>query len=292
MEMESRNRNVWIGVVAILVILCCCALVAAVAAGIWFARSPGNLPSGSLPIGQGLFGTQREVIETSFNVGEVPTLDVENFAGSVTVQVGENAVIHVVATKRARSQTSLQDVVVDMTQQGDGVVVRATNSNPLNNASVELVITVPAATSAGVSTGAGEVDVIGLGGDIKIDTGAGSITLASLTGKIDASSGAGSIDVSDASGAATISTGAGSITYQGAPAGDCRFDSGTGSIRLTLPANLSAQVDLQTGMGSIDVGFNVQGQVSRSQVKGMIGSGNQGSIYARTGVGSIQLISR
>jgi DUF4097 and DUF4098 domain-containing protein YvlB len=286
---ESRNRNVWIVVAAILVVLCCCALAAAAAAGLWFASARS---SGNLPIEQGLLGTGREVVETSFNVGEAPTLDVENFAGSVTVQVGENGAIHVVATKRALSQAALQAVVVNMTQQGNGVVIRATNSNPLNNASVELVITVPGATSAGVSTGAGNVDLSGLGGDVKVNTGAGSVTLESLTGKIDASSGAGSIDVRDASGTATISTGAGSINYQGVPAGDCSFDSGTGSIKLTVPANLSVQVDLETGLGSIDVGFSVQGQVSRSQVKGVIGSGDQGSIYAHTGVGSIELRSQ
>jgi hypothetical protein len=51
-------------------------------------------------------------------------------------------------------------------------------------------------------------------------------------------------------------------------------------------------VDLETGMGTIDAGFAVDGYASRQEVKGTIGTGDQGSIYAHTGAGSIDLIKR
>jgi hypothetical protein len=51
-------------------------------------------------------------------------------------------------------------------------------------------------------------------------------------------------------------------------------------------------VDLHTGVGSIELDFAVDGEVSRRDVKGVIGSGEGASIYARTGSGSIDLIRR
>jgi hypothetical protein len=89
-----------------------------------------------------------------------------------------------------------------------------------------------------------------------------------------------------------LTSGAGSLRYQGTPSGSSGFQSGAGSITLVLPADLDVAVDLETELGTVDVDHGVAGRVTRRQARGTIGSGDQGQITARSGVGSIRLILR
>jgi len=264
--MESKNRTIWIFVIVALVLMCCC-VIAVVAAALGFYTLG---PVDRVQIG----GEVRESSEQSFVVGEAPSLSIDNFAGQVTVVAGESGTIRVQVTKKARGQNRLDSLAVSIVEKENGLQIETRNSSHLSNVSVDLEITAPADTRLDVQNGAGEVNASGLVGELALHTGAGSV------------------DVSGGSGAARLDTGAGSITYQGNPQGDCRFDTGAGSIEIYLPADASVNVDLSTGVGDISVDFDVAGQVSRQRVQGTIGAGGQGSIYAHTGVGSIDLRRR
>jgi DUF4097 and DUF4098 domain-containing protein YvlB len=283
--MESRNRTIWIIVIVAAVLLCCCmlAIAVALAAGAgWFGIFSTT--------GQGGLGTVSEHVDQNFAVGSTPKLTVQNFAGSVTVRAGTAGQIQVSVTKKAPNRTGLDSIQVDMNSQDGGVSIKTTKPGISGNLSVQLEITAPADAQLDLHTGAGSIDVTGFANGAKVDTGAGSVTLQDVMGALDAHTGAGSISVQGASGVVLLNTGAGSIDYQGAPQGNCRFETGTGSIQLTLPADLSATVDMGTGVGDIQLGgFAVQGQVSKRNVQGTIGSGNQAQIYAHTGTGSIDL---
>jgi hypothetical protein len=138
----------------------------------------------------------------------------------------------------------------------------------VSNASVELEMTVPAGTRLDAGSGEGNV---GIGG---------------IAGKIEAHTGVGDFDVGGAAACSWLDTGAGSIRYQGTPQGNCRFETGAGNIAIGLPASPSVWVDLQTWTGRVDAGFDVDGEITERKVKGVIGSGAEGSIYARTGAGN------
>ena len=88
-----------------------------------------------------------------------------------------------------------------------------------------------------------------------------------------------------------IDLGVGDIDYQGRPVNGCKFDTGVGSIRLVLPADVSVYVELTTGVGTINLDFTVEGQVTQRTVFGDIGQGYKGEILAHTGVGDISLFS-
>ncbi|MGD2041431.1 MAG: DUF4097 family beta strand repeat-containing protein [Anaerolineae bacterium] len=302
-ENRSRNGMVWVFVAIVIVLMCGCVVAVAAGVGGWFLTLRANRE----PIS---FGSSQERTEYGFEVGRSPELEVDNFAGSVTVQGGQEGTIGVVAIKQASSLQNRQRIQVDVSRQGNTVQVRTQVPSPLSNANVRLEITVPAETRLNLDTGAGSIEVRGIRQSVKVhtgagslslydvtgsidaDTGAGSVTLTSVQGEITAHSGAGSIDVRDATGRALLDTGTGSIDYQGTPQGECRFESGMGSIDLRLPATLNMDVDLESGMGTVSVEYEVAGQVSRQEVKGTIGHGGDGSIYARTGTGSIDLIRR
>jgi DUF4097 and DUF4098 domain-containing protein YvlB len=180
----------------------------------------------------------------------------------------------VAVTKQVRRKADLDRIEVEVSERDGGLVIRTEKPSGLNTASVEMEITTPAGTRLDAHTGAGNVDIV------------------DITGEIDVHSGAGDLDVNGAAGIARLDTGAGSIRYQGTPQGKCRFETGAGNIRLTLAADLNVQVDLQTGIGEVDVDHAVDGKVTRKMVQGVIGSGAQGAIYAHTGAGNIDVVRR
>jgi len=264
--METKKRNVWIILAVIVVVLCCCALAFAGAGVGWFTtQAPDWAGSTSL---------QRERSEETYAVGDAPNLRIDNFAGNVIVRTGQSDAIRVAVTKKALRQDDLSRIEVDVSEQGGGLVIKTRAPSSLRNVSVDFEITAPPGTRLGADTGAGNVDIDG------------------ITSELDIHSGAGDLEVRGAASCAKMDTGAGSIRYEGTPQGECRFETGAGNITLALPAGLNVQVDLETGTGDIDVEFAVDGQVTRREVQGVIGSGAQGTIYAHTGAGNIDVVRR
>jgi hypothetical protein len=278
--MERNTRSIWVFVIVLLVFMGLCALAIG-------AVALGALTLPKLDLGINAPGEDR--IERSFEVGASPELTIKNFSGGVTVRAGEEGTVQVIATKKGWSKSRRDQITIDMAQEGTGVMVETRLSSGLGMVYVDLEITAPAGTRLDLHTGSGGVDVEGLTGDLVVDTGSGGIDLRNVPGALRASTGSGGIDVSAGGSPANLKTGSGGIEYEGTPQGDCRFETGSGGIELRLPATLNVAVDLSTGSGSIDVGYDVSGQVSRNKVKGTIGAGGQGSIYAHTGSGSIDL---
>ena len=86
-----------------------------------------------------------------------------------------------------------------------------------------------------------------------------------------------------------LDTGAGAIQYAGAPVEDLVLETGAGSITIFLPRDAAVELDLDTGVGSIDVDdFAVTGEVSARDVEGTIGAGGP-TIEAHTGAGGIDV---
>jgi hypothetical protein len=299
--MERNNRAVWVFVgIAAVLLLCCCIAAAAASLGGWFASRNWG---GDLSLGQA-----QERLEESYPAGTEPYLKIDNFAGAITVRPGQEGEIRVVAIKKGTSRQQAQNIQMERNPGDNGLEIKTRKPSSLSNASVQFDITAPPGTRLELATGAGNIDVRGFASQAKIHTGAGSITMADAQGLVDldtgagsinitnvqgeikAHTGAGSIDARDSSGPARLDTGAGSIDYRGEPLGDCRFETGTGSITLRLPAGLNAEVDLETGMGTINVQFDVAGSVTKRDVQGTIGRGGDAVIRAHTGTGSIDVI--
>ncbi len=142
------------------------------------------------------------------------------------------------------------------------------------------------------STATGSIDVDGVSGNVALSTGSGGIDLRNVSGKIDAHTSSGKVEARGVDGPVSLDSGSGGIEYQGRPEGECRFTTGSGSVKLILPSGLDSRVDLHTGSGSIDLDFAVDGRVTRRDVEGVIGSGDDVEIYARTGSGGIDLLRR
>jgi hypothetical protein len=265
---ESKKRNAWIlGAVAVIFVGCCGLMVLATGAMGWIASRAPRVAWGPEILG----GSHDQRIERTFEVADEPFLDVTNFAGSITVQSGEEGVIQVLAIKHASGERDVDQIDVAMSERGNGLLIRTKTLRNLKNASVDLEIEVPAGTRLELHTGAGTVEVRNIAGQVSIYSGAGNIDLQGTTGTV------------------RLGVGAGEIRYEGTPAGQCSFETGAGEITLRLPSDVGVEVDLGTGLGGIDLEFSVDGRVTTREVRGVIGDGGHGSVYAHTGVGSIRV---
>jgi hypothetical protein len=272
--MEPKTRNVVVAVIILCLVACCCLLtVGGVLAGNWLIRTR------ELGVGWGeewrLVEDQSAVsperFAETFEVGEMPTIEVDNFAGTITVRVGESGTVQVSALKKAPTARRLSAIQLRMDQNANAVTIKTQVSVSTGTTSVDLEITVPRNSH------------------LVLHTGAGTIDLSGIQGPLDLSTGAGTIEVRDAQGTVHAETGAGNIDYEGAPAGESRLHTGAGSIAIALPRDANLSVDLQTGLGMIDAQIDVDGQVSARQVTGIIGTGIDGTLTANTGVGTISL---
>jgi DUF4097 and DUF4098 domain-containing protein YvlB len=267
--MESGNRTVWIVVVvAAVLLLCCCALAAG-------AALTGLLTTVPL-IQETWMSRVEERTEQVFRVGDAPTVDAQSFAGSITVRRREIGEVRIIVTKRAPSSSALERINVDVYEQEGGVRIRTSHPGiSVGNVSVDLEMSVPSDA------------------ELDLDTGAGKVEVTDVEGRISAHTGAGSVEVRGAAGSVALDTGAGEVDYEGMPRGSCTFSSGAGSITLRLPEDANVEVDLSTGVGNINLGsFDIEGDTSGTDVQGVIGTGEEATIEAHTGVGSITLVSR
>ncbi len=84
-----------------------------------------------------------------------------------------------------------------------------------------------------------------------------------------------------------ISLGIGNIDYRGRPKGACGFSTGRGEVSLKLPQNMNALLNLSTGVGTISLGFPLDGQVTSNSAMGTIGNGSEAEIAASSNAGNV-----
>ena len=300
--MESKNRNLWILLIIGAVVVACCCLAAALAAFTGLAVFPFSGQSESGPTWRQERRAVREPVEAAeleeiIAVGDMPAIEIDNFAGSVDVMAGPAGQVTLNATRRAPGALRLNDVQVVVSEEGGVVRIVTRRPATLVAAQVQIEVTVPENAILVVDLGSGDVNVQGVKGGVDVETGAGTITgqdlaggvslltgsgqisarnvLGSLgaetgagaimveevEGSINAHTGSGTINVWRAVGQVRLDSGVGTLEYRGTPQGECRFTTGTGTIILNLPADVNARVDLSTGMGEVRVDLPVVGDV-------------------------------
>jgi hypothetical protein len=276
-KVNSNSRTVWI-IVAVIVslLICCCALIAlATTIGVF------SLPS----ISRG--NLYQEQIERTFEVGDEPFLDLNNGAGSVTIRPGPDGIIHLQGTKKASSRRALNEIRVRTSPRDGGLEIDSRLPEGVGNRSVDLLLTVPSNTRLNLDLGAGQLDVSDIVGQVQVDSGAGDVRIEGANGRVEVGLGAGNVWVTGARGSVDLALGAGNVEYEGNPEGDCTFATGVGNVNLLLPRRLNAEVDLSTAVGRVVIDHDVQGQVSSRDVIGIVGSGNDASIHARSSAGEV-----
>jgi len=220
------------------------------------------------------------------------TLEVRGISGRVRAVRASGGEAEVTAVKKAGRRGNPEDVEIKMVEAGDGVTICAvypTRRSGMSecrpgggggdnikdtDVSVDFEVKVPVGVDFVGATVNGDVEATDLPADARV---------SSVNGDVEVS----------AAGTARGTTVNGSVVATVGKAGwngTLEFSTVNGGIRLTLPANLDADVDASTVNGAIDSDFpiTVQGRMRPREFHGRIGKGGR-KLQLNTVNGSIEL---
>jgi hypothetical protein len=254
------------------------------------------------------------------------TLTIRNADGPIDVREATGDRVEVRAVKHARgSRASVRDVSFDVQESGGDVTIctvydgsslcdrRGGNTGNTRNirVSVDFTVMIPRSLRLRVLTGNGDVSVDKAGAEVNATTGNGRISIGETTGRVDATTGNGDVHVESARGPVRVSTGNGRVfvaTSSGpvnATSGngdlDIRmktltsetgmtFTTGNGHIRLTVPEDFNADVEMSTGSGNLRSDFDIRvvGRLDPQHLRGQIGKGGP-TVRLNTGSGTVEI---
>lgn len=219
------------------------------------------------------------------------TLEIHGVNGDIDAEPSAGDRVEVVADKRGRRDDP-STVRIEVVEDSDGITICAVypgQGSPCtgrgkgafwrkdNDVSVDFRVRVP----AGVTLAAGTVN--------------GGVTTRSLGGPVRARTVNGACDIETSrSGEATTVNGSVRATLGKVASSDrLEFSSVNGSITLTLPAGLDAELEGNTVNGSIQADFpvTVSGKWGPRSMRGTLGRGGA-RLSASTVNGSIRLVQR
>jgi hypothetical protein len=252
------------------------------------------------------------------------TLVVRSGNGPIAVHESTSDRVEVTAVKRIRGRARASDVGFDIIETGNQIEIctlhgrrescRGRDRNDYDEevrVSVDFTISVPRGVRVRVATGNGRINIDRGTADVSATTGNGDVSIGETAGRVDATTGNGDVQVDGANGPVAVTTGNGRIfvlTARGAvdattgngdidvriKAGpierDMKFNTGSGSIRITLPQDFNGSVDATSGTGSLrsDFEISVIGRLDAHHVRGTIGRGGP-QLRLITGSGTIEL---
>lgn len=256
----------------------------------------------------------------SGRVAEGGMVAVRNFNGPIVVVTASGDLAEVRAVKITRGRDP-GDITFDVNESAGRTAIctvyRGRSAcddrgwGDTGRMSVRYTVSLPRGARLAVATGNGEVSVERAGSEVELRTGNGDVRVGETTGSVTASTGNGDVEIAKANGPVRANTGNGRIdvtTSKGpvsahtgngsidvrmaslANDDDMEFVSGSGTIRVTLPAAFNGTFEGTTGNGELRSDFPIQmtGRLDPQHVRGTIGSGGP-TIRLHTGNGRLEL---
>ena len=219
-----------------------------------------------------------ETIDQSVSLAG-PCVEVDNAIGEITVETAGSpdaeSTVRIVATKRARSQATLDRVSVLIEPTRCGLAVHS--KGPRNGYwEIDYVLTVPTGIEIEAKQAAGDVRLYDVSSTAAVELGLGDVEVSGFAGaSLAVSSGAGDVRIGDVE-AETIEVGL-----------------GTGDIEIVLPNDASYEVAAEAGIGEIRIGpflglEAIEADGLASSVGATLGAGER-SLSVKVGVGEIEI---
>lgn len=267
-----------------------------------------------------------DIIRESFKVRANGTLYIEMDYGNIDVVIGKSDVVEIEMIRSARVENkeearelfskfheysfdeSRGDVVIESRYMESG---RKWNKwSKKHRFKVTMKIKVPEAYNVDFETGAGNIVIADLGGEVHGRTGAGNIDIGAITGVVEITSGAGNVNIegaaeevevttgagniklNDVTGFVRANTGAGNITARvtSQPDNDAKLETGAGNVTVYLSRDAGVFVDAVASMGSAscDYPLKIKGKWMTKSFEGEVNGGGP-DLYMRSGVGNVTL---
>ncbi len=163
-----------------------------------------------------------------------------------------------------------------------------------------------------IDAGSGRVEASDVNGSLSVDAGSGGSVISRVKGgSLNLDVGSGRVRLTDADVTSlSIDAGSGGVNATGIRSSNVKIDAGSGGVELQLlsspklleieagsggvtiraPADLGAEIDVETGSGDINTDFAItMSGTSRRALRGKIGNGS-GRIRIETGSGGVRLL--
>jgi DUF4097 and DUF4098 domain-containing protein YvlB len=237
--------------------------------------------------------TQSPDFEWSGRVGQGQSIEIKGINGPVSAMRASGGDVEVTATKRAGNKGDVDDVTFDVVDHDGGVTICAVypsrdSDEPNecapgsrgrmnvkdNDTKVTFTVRVPDGVNLVAKTVNGDIDADRIGGDVHAATVNGDVDVA----------GAGVVEAQTVNGDIDAAMGESSWS------GDLEFSTVNGTITVSLPAGVGADVRASTVNGSLETDFplTVQGRWGPKSLRGTIGGGGRG-LHMSTVNGGIHL---
>jgi len=259
--------------------------------------------------------------------GTIPSggqFTVRNFNGPIDIKPATGNTVEFRAEKRPRSGAEITDVAFEVRTSSNGDVSICSTMNEDScegdrrrsdgwhrEVTVTMTVLVPRNLRLKVATGNGTLNVDGAGSEVQASTGNGRVHIGETQGTVNVSTGNGDVEVRNAKARVHVSTGNGDVdvvTVDGpveVSSGngdidvrmsalrakeDMSFTTGSGDVKLTLPASYNGELDASTGNGTIRTDFDLKlkGQLNPRHVRATIGEGGP-MLRMSTGNGEFQI---
>ncbi|MEM8487865.1 MAG: DUF4097 family beta strand repeat-containing protein [Bacteroidota bacterium] len=270
-----------------------------------------------------------DIVKESFKVRAGGTLYIEMDYGNIEVEVGDDDAVHIemIRTVRVNSESEARKIFNDFhsysfEQRRDDVTIESRYTEKRggwgkwgkkNRFKITMKIIVPEDYNVDFETGAGNIDLGDLAGEVNGRTGAGNITIGAVDGIVDITSGAGNVNVygatehvevhtgagnielNDVTGYVRANTGAGNVTASitSQPESDSKLETGAGNVTVYLSRKAGVFVEAIASMGSAssDYPLKIQGKWMTKSFEGEVNGGGP-DLFMRAGVGNVSLRSR
>lgn len=267
-----------------------------------------------------------DVIEHTLTVADTPTVEIDSFAGSVSVVQGGPNEVQVHAERHALTERDLEAIAVTAVEERGRVRVACTKTvgRPLRSW-VRLTVTVPAGTETRIDTKGGSVEVDGIEAPVRATTAGGSIRITRAAGATAAHAAGGSIRIEDHNGSVIARTAGGSIRLNGVLEPDVDAETVGGSIKIEgvdgrvravtkggsiqVTGRISGDSEISTAGGSIVVGIRAGSRITvdgsttggaasdidelivreRRRIEGTLEGGGEGRLVVRTVGGGLRI---
>lgn len=227
-------------------------------------------------------------------------LSVRTGSGDIDIRIGTGDRVQVIgritAGRRLFGENAMDrikqiEAAPPVQQTGNAIRIGDTHNDPrYQDISISYELIVPANSQLNSQTGSGDQMIGSVNGPVRAQTGSGDIEIDGAGGGLDAHTGSGDIQVNAVGGAIKAQTGSGDIDVAQIRKADVDVRTGSGDVRLRLPADAAFTLTAQTGSGSIETThpMQVQGRRRRNRLEGTVrGGGNRVDIT--TGSGSIDI---
>ena len=255
-------------------------------------------------------------------------LTIRSHNGPIDVRPAEGNTAEVRAEKRTgRGGGVLEDVAFEVQTSSSGdvticAVFRARNpcdserrgsddDGYRRNVTVAITVLLPRGAQVKAVTGNGAISIERVGGDVQATTGNGRVRVDGSEGMVRVTTGNGDVSVRGAKAAVRVTTGNGSVTVVTAdgpvearsgngdidvsmasvrPREDMAFPTGSGAVRVTLPAGYNGELDASTGNGELrsDFDLKIQGRLNPRHIRATIGDGGP-MLRVTTGNGRLEV---